>query len=150
MAQVPRVSGSKLLVQIGDGASPEVFAHDCLINTSRGLVLTAETGEAVMPDCDNPLGPQWKEVFKTALSATISGAGMLYTASIPEWVDWWDGNTTKNVRFSIVVAGADGGGYLGGKFHLTQMEINADSQKETSTCNVTLVSSGALGWTDAA
>ena len=35
------VSGESILVQIGDGADPEVFAHDCLINGSRALNMTA-------------------------------------------------------------------------------------------------------------
>ena len=46
MTAVPRVSGSKLLVQIGDGATPtEAFAHDCLINTQRGIQFSSETNE---------------------------------------------------------------------------------------------------------
>lgn len=146
MAAVTRVSGSKLLVQIGDGATPtEAFAHDCLINTARGIQFQSDTNEYIMPDCDNPDDPAWKEVTKDGLSVTITGAGMLYTASVENWFDWWKAAATKNVRFKLNVAAT---GYWAGKFHLSQMEIAADSNKDTATVSVTMISSGAVTWTD--
>lgn len=148
MTAVPRVSGSKLLVQIGDGATPtETFAHDCFINTSRGIQFQSETNEFIMPDCDNPDDPSWKEVTKDGLSVTITGAGMLYAASAETWFNWWKDDATKNVRFKLNVAGT---GYWAGAFHLTQLEISADSNKDTATASITLVSSGAVTWTDVA
>ncbi|WP_292226358.1 hypothetical protein [Mesorhizobium sp.] len=142
MAPVPRVTGSKLLVQIGDGASPEVFQHDCLINTKRGVQFTSETNETIMPDCANPEDPAWKSVTKDGLQATISGAGMLYSASLAEWWAWYNGDDAKNVRFNVTPAG-----YWQGAFKLTQFEVTADGNKETATTNSTLVSDGPVTWT---
>lgn len=151
MTAVSRVPGSKLLVQIGDGATPtEQFAHDCLINTSRGIQFNADTNEYIMPDCDNPDDPAWKDVTKDGLSVTITGSGMLHATSVETWFAWWKDDATKNIRFKLNLAGASGGGHWSGAFHLTQMEISADGQKDTATANVTLVSSGAVTWTDAA
>ena len=150
MTAVPRVTGSKLLVQIGDGADPETFAHDCLINTKRGVQFTSETNESIMPDCDNPDDPAWKSVTKDGFSAQISGAGMLYTASVSEWYDWFNSDDAKNIQFALNVPLASGGGHFAGAFKLTQFEITSDGNKEQSTCNVTLVSDGAVEWTDAA
>ena len=103
MTAVPRVTGSKLLVKIGDGADPEVFTADCLINTSRGIQFQSDTNEFIMPDCDNPDDPAWKSVTKDGLSATISGAGMLYTASVSDWWNWYKGDIGKNIQFALNV-----------------------------------------------
>jgi hypothetical protein len=84
------------------------------------------------------------------LSATISGGGMLYTASLSEWYTWFNGDDGKNIQFSVNVLLAAGGGYWEGSFKLTQFEVTSDGNKEQSTCNVTLVSDGAVTWNDAA
>lgn len=149
MTAVPRVTGSKLLVKIGDGQETETFAADCLINTSRGIQFQSDTNEFVMPDCDNPDDPAWKSVTKDGLSATISGAGMLYTASVSDWYDWFNGDDAKNIQFTLNVPLASGGGYWAGAFKLTQFEVTSDGNKEQSTVSVTLVSDGAVSWTDA-
>lgn len=146
---VPRVTGSKLLVQIGDGASPEVFTHDCLINTKRGIQFSSETNEFIMPDCDNPDDPAWKSVSKDGLSAQISGAGMLYTSSVATWFAWLIGDIGKNVRFNLNVGAPAGGGYWAGSFKLTQFEVTSDGNKDESTCSVTLVSDGVVTWVPA-
>jgi hypothetical protein len=148
MTAVPRVTGSKLLVQIGDGGGPETFTHDCFINTERGIAFSTETTESIMPDCDNPDDPAWKSVSKDGLMATVSGAGMLYSASVETWFNWLKSGNTKNCRINLNIPGSSGGGYWAGAFHLTQFEIQASGNKETITAQVTLVSSGALTWTD--
>jgi hypothetical protein len=149
MTAVPRVTGSKLLVKIGDGASPEQFIADCLINTSRGIKFTSDTKQTIMPDCDNPDDPAWKSVTKDGLSATITGAGMLYTSSVSEWYTWFNSDDAKNIQFTLNIPLASGGGYWAGAFKLTDFEITSDGNKEQSTCNVTLVSDGAVAWTAA-
>lgn len=150
MTAVTRVTGSKLLVQIGDGGSPtEVFAHDCLINTARGIKFSSETTEDVMPDCDNPNDPAWKSVSKDGLQATITGSGKLYTSSVEAWWTWFKGDIGKNCRVKIDVLAAAGGGHWAGSFKLTEFEISAGGNKENCEAQVTLVSDGALVWVDA-
>lgn len=150
MTAVPRVTGSKLVVQFTDGASPEEFAPDCLINTTRGIQFQSDTNEFIMPDCDNPDDPAWKSVTKDGLSATISGAGMLYTASLPDMYAWFNGDDSRNMRFKVNVPLASGGGYWAGAFKLTQLEVTSDGNKDQSTCNMTFVSDGPVTWNDAA
>lgn len=148
MAAVPRVTGSKLLVQIGNGGTPtETFAHDCLINTSRGIKFTSETNEEIMPDCTNPDDPAWKEVTKDGLQVSVSGAGKLYAASVDEFFNWWKSPNAKNCRFMLNLTGANGGGYWSGAFHLTEFEVSADDNKATAECQISLVSSGPVTWT---
>lgn len=150
MALVKTINGQKLLVQIGDGGSPsETFAADCLINTDRGIQFSADANEFIVPDCDDPDAPAWKERTKDGLDATVTGAGMLHTSSVETWFDWFKSADTKNVRVKVDVTGANGGGYWQGAFHLTAFEISG-ARNEKATASVTLASSGSVVWTDAA
>jgi len=149
MTAVKAMNGTKLLIQIGDGASPETFAHDCLINTERGIVFASDENRQIIPDCDNPDDPAWSSLNKDGLTATINGSGMLHTASVEDFFDWFNSDTAKNVRVVINVAGADGGGYWSGAFKLTNFETTG-TRNEKATCSVTLGSDGAIVWTDAA
>lgn len=149
MATVASANGTKLLIQVSDGASPEVFSHDCLINSARGVVFAAETNEFIVPDCDSPDDPAWKEVTKDGLSATVSGAGILHTTTAKSlWYTWLAQAAVKNCRINLNVASGVGGGYWAGEFHLTQFEITGDRNSKLEA-NITLVSNGALTWTDA-
>lgn len=149
MAVVKAMNGTSLLVQIGDGATPEQFAHDCLINTERGISFASETNRQVIPDCDTPDTPAWSVVNKDSFSATISGAGMLHTPSVKEWADWFASDDAKNVRVLLNgVLLADGGGHWAGAFKLTGWEVTG-TRNEKATVTVTLESDGPVTWVDA-
>lgn len=149
MPVVKTMNGTQLLVQIGDGAQPtETFAVDCLINTARGIQFQSDTNEFIVPDCDNPDDPAWKEVTKDGLSATITGGGMVHSTSLENFFYWFTSKNTKNVRFRSNLTGANGGGYWQGAFHLTQFEVTGD-RNEKAMCSLTLISSGVVTWTDA-
>ncbi len=145
--EMKTLNGEQLLIQIGDGASPETFAHDCLINTERGIAFAADMQEFVIPNCLTPEDPAWKETTKDGLSASINGAGMVHTSSVESFFNWYTSKNTKNVRVNVNVAGSDGGGYWSGAFHLSAFEITG-TRKEKATVSITLVSSGAVTWTD--
>lgn len=149
MALVKAMNGTSLLIQIGDGASPEVFAHDCLINTERGIQFQSETNRQTIPDCDNPDDLAWSSLSKDALSATITGAGMLHTASVPDWTDWFNSDDGKNCRVLLNgVAKANGGGHWAGSFKLTGWEVTG-ARNAKAEVSVTLESDGAVAWVDA-
>lgn len=145
--EMKTLNGEKLLIQIGDGADPEAFTHDCLINTERGIAFSADTQEFLIPNCLAPEDPAWKEVTKDGLSAAVNGAGMLHTTSIETWFNWFTSSDTKTCRIKVDVAGADGGGYWQGEFHLTNFEVTG-TRKQKSTSTITLASSGPITWTD--
>lgn len=65
----------KLLLQFGDGAQPEEFAHSCTINTSQDFTIEATTTDATDPNCQNPDAPGWVLRSVDTLSANINGAG---------------------------------------------------------------------------
>lgn len=141
MAQVDVVNGEKILILIGDGATPtELFAHPCLINTDRGIAFSATTTSEMVPDCTDPGAPGWVDTEKDALSASISGSGMLDVASIEEFDDWFRSPDSRNVKVKVDKAG---GSTWTGKFHLTEFSITG-SRKAKSTCSITLVSDGPV------
>ena len=126
-----------------------MFAIDCLINAERGIAFSSDTNEQIVPDCDNPDDPAWKEVTKDGLSAQISGAGILHTPSISDMFDWLASDDAKNCRVllnSVVLA--DGGGHWAGAFKLTAFEVTG-SPKEKATNTLTLVSHGPVTWVPA-
>lgn len=148
MTAVKTLAGESLLIQIGDGATPtETFTHDCLINTDRGINFSADVTDVMVPDCDDPEAPAWKQRFIDGLSGDISGSGVLHTASVETWKTWFDSGDSKNVRVNLNVAGALGGGYFSGAFKLSAFNISG-TRKNNSTAEVTLVSHGAITWTD--
>ncbi len=148
MANVKTMTGQKLLIQIGDGATPtETFAHDCLINAERGVQMQSETNESIVMDCDSPDDPGWKEVFKDGLSISVSGGGNLHTASLETFFNWLNSDTAKNVRIKFDVAGALGGGYIAVPMKLTQFNITG-ARQNNATADITLMSHGVASWTD--
>lgn len=149
MAPIKLLNGEQLLVQVGDGQTPtEGFAHDCLINTERGIQFSSSTNDTVAPDCNSPELPGWIVRNKDGLSATITGAGKVHVSSLKAWYAWYAGNDTKNVRTRVNAPSADGGGYWQGAYHCTDFQVTG-TRKEHADVSVTLMSSGAVAWTDA-
>ncbi len=149
MASVKTMVGEKILIKIGDGATPtETFSHPCMINLDRGLAFSSDSTDVVVPDCDDPSAVAWKEVYKDGLSLQISGGGLLHTLSLETYFNWMTVDTSKNVQVLFNVSAADGGGYISGAFKLTSFGISG-TRKNNATVDLTLMSHGALTWTDA-
>ncbi|MUZ65334.1 phage tail tube protein [Agrobacterium vitis] len=148
MAPVKGLKGEKLLIQIGDGATPEVFAIDCLINTDRGIKFSSDTTDTNLPDCDNPGAPAWKFRNKDGFAAEISGAGKTHTPSLKLFWDWFNSDDGKNCRVLVDATAANGGGYWVGSFKCTDFEVTG-TPKEYADCSITLQSDGVVTWVDA-
>ncbi|MDH6265537.1 hypothetical protein M2360_000927 [Rhizobium sp. SG_E_25_P2] len=148
MTAVKTMNGTSLLVQISDGGSPESFVHDCLVNAERSIQFSSDGDAVTIPDCDEPDKPGWKEQFKDGLQATIEGAGMLHTASVEKWFDWFRSGDLKRVRVRVDVTAANGGGYWAGDWHLMSFGVSG-ARKSKSQVSLTLMSSGPVSWTDA-
>lgn len=150
MALAKVVRGKSLLIKVSDGAGTPVYAHPCLINAARGIVFTAESNQTRIPDCADPELISWIKREKTALGATINGAGVLNTTDTEVFFEWWKSTSAKVIRIELSgVTGANGGGYFSGSFHLTNFEITGDIG-EYCQCSVSLESDGEITWTDAA
>lgn len=121
MAKPVTLAFSKLLILVGDGASPETFAAPCGL-TSKGFDITATSNGIEVPDCDDPDAPAWTDRVVKALSGSVSGAGILATESFGIWRDWALGGLAQNVRIQLVGTGL---GYYSGSFILNKFSIKA-------------------------
>lgn len=126
MATVKHARGVKLLLKVGNGGTPEVFAAYCSINAARGITFSSTTNEFQEIDCDNPDQVAWMVREKTALSVAVSGAGMLNTPDLEAFFDWWKDETAKNCQIVVDVPDADGGLIFEGAFHLTEFGVTGD------------------------
>ncbi|MFC0633293.1 phage tail tube protein [Brevundimonas balnearis] len=143
MAEVKHARGVKLLIKVGDGADPEVFAAQCSINAERGITFTAGANEQEIPDCADPDAIAWIVREKTNLSVSITGSGVLDTSDVQDFYDWLTGEDTKNVKVVVDVPSADGGVVFTGAFHLTEFSITGN-RGEKMQASISLASSGAV------
>jgi predicted secreted protein len=144
MAAVNHTRGVKLLLKVGDGATPtEVFTARCSINAARGLAFAAETNDVAVPDCTDPDLMAWIEREKVSLSATVTGAGMLDRADAKFFGDWVMDDAAKNCK--IVMDHATSGQVVTwtGAFHLTAFEVTGDRGGKVE-CSISLASTGAV------
>jgi hypothetical protein len=140
MALPTTLKGTQLYIKIGDGASPEVFLHPCLINSERGVTFTSTTNDIIVPDCSNPDDPAWRQVVKDVLSVNITGAGILDTVlgTIQTYTTWWKTDTTKKIQVWLGTIG-----YWEFDAKLTEWELGGErGNKVTNT--LTIASDGAV------
>ena len=143
----PTLTG-RMLILLGDGASPEVFSYPCGAST-RSVTYTNNTGEEVTLDCDDPLDTpaavqRWSESQDTQMSIS----GRVATESLAMWRSWADAGTAKNVRIQWDHEAGDGGGYHELPAILQSLEMGVEG-KATATFSATIVAAGKRTWTDA-
>lgn len=143
MAAPTVISGTKLLILVGDAGSPEVFAEPCGL-TTKTFDLAASTNTTVIPDCSNPDLPAWEAKTVNALSATITGAGVMAIEAHTVWEAWFMAAVAKNVQ--IKLNNATGLGYYSGSFLLTALKYNG-TRGQKVTVDLSMVNDGAVGWT---
>ncbi len=143
MTQPTVLSGTKLLILIGDGNSPETFSQPCGL-TTRNFNLKASTNSTLIPDCDNPEAPAWEAKDVNALSADVSGEGVMAVESFDLWDDWFLSAEPKNVRIELNDPAL---GYWEGSFILTDLRYGG-TRGQKVTLGITMANDGALAWHD--
>lgn len=138
-----------LLIEFGDGGSPEEFAFNCSINTNRDFTIEGTTVEATTPNCVNPDAPAWVGRAIDTLSAGISGEGTMDPISWGALRDRILAGEPFNCRATLDLPGAQGGGYFLGAFVMTSLGV-AKEGRGFVTCSVEMQSDGEITWTDAA
>ncbi|MFG1238006.1 phage tail tube protein [Xanthobacter autotrophicus DSM 597] len=141
MTQGISASGRKMLVKLGDGASPEVFAAPCAM-TSRGLNRTKEVNASTSPDCDDLDAVPWTEQEVLSRSWAVSGSGKILKAHVAIWDDFFDLDTAKNLQVDITFSDATVRRYSGAA-HLTEFNITGEDGDKV-TYDVTLTGDGPL------
>mgnify|MGYP001000705767 CR=1 FL=1 len=144
MAAPTTYSFKKLIIMLGDGGTPEVFAAPCVL-TSRGVNFTKETNDVTVPDCDDPDLPSWTERDVASQAVSISGSGILAAEAHATWRTAYLNTDSINVRVKIDDTLANGGGYYYGKFHLTQFNITGELGNKLQV-EISLESDGVVAW----
>ncbi len=134
MSYVDVANGEHILVQIGDGESPEVFAHDCLINAERGITLSASTVTNEVPRCDDLSAPAKTVRAVQAIDSSISGSGKMHSSSLKTWMDWLLSGEPKNIRVKHNLAGK---WQVAGSYLLTSLQVTG-TPKTNAEVSVTL------------
>lgn len=143
MTDVKHTRGVKVLLKIGNGADPEVFAQSCSINAERGITFTAGTNDTEVINCEDPEQLAWILREKTNLSCSINGAGLLNTPDVADYFEWLESPDPRNCKLVIDVPAADGGVVFSGAYHLTEFSITGN-RGEKAQASVALQSDGRI------
>tara|TARA_R100001086_G_scaffold6621_1_gene4036 strand:+ start:566 stop:1018 length:453 start_codon:yes stop_codon:yes gene_type:complete len=127
-------AGSQVLIKVGDGASPEVFAHPCLVNLSREISFSHNYQEQEIPVCEDTDQPHSIERQVRSVDMTVTGSGVLDAAGIDEYLDWCIEGTQKNVQ--IQIGPSTSGRTITGAF-FCQFNVSGEV-KQSAECSITL------------
>ncbi|MDB5733341.1 MAG: Phage protein [Variovorax sp.] len=140
MTAATTIAGRKVLIQLGDGAGPEVFAAPCAV-TTKTFGITKAMADSIVPDCTDPDLVGWVAREPTSKSSDISGSGIVNEESLELWQAFAMGDDNKSVR---IVPGTVG--HWQGKYHCTSFRITG-AQAGKATFDFSLVSDGEVTWT---
>lgn len=148
MTQPTVIPGTKLLVLIGSGGdspgSPDVFGEPCGL-TTKNFTLNASTNTTLIPDCADPSLPAWEAKDVNALSAEVTGSGVMAVEAFHTWLDWYMGATERQARIQLVspLALPLALGYMQGAFILSKLTYNGVRGQKVNI-DITMVNNGAL------
>lgn len=145
MARPVTLAATKLLIQVGDGNSPEVFAEPCGL-TTKGINFTKGTNDINVPDCADPEAPAWTERGVVSLSSTISGSGILAMEARATWWAWYASTVSRHCR--VKLDNPTYGGYFSGLFHLTRLDMSAALGNKVAV-TAELINDGQITWVPA-
>lgn len=142
---------SRMLILLGNGADPEVFAFPCGAGT-RSITLTKNTGEEALLDCDDPLDvPAAMTRWMVSDDTQVSFQGRVATESFATWRAWADSvgaSAIKNIKIMMDEPLASGGGSWELPAILTSFEMSTEGTG-TTTFSATIQGAGRRVWTDA-
>lgn len=139
MATATTVRFGQFLVLLGDGADPEVFSAPCGF-TSKSWARTKNLNETEVPDCDDPDLPSHIERDIVALTASISGSGVMAQESLPMWRAFYASNNSKTVKITFPESGSTV--TVTQRYHLSSFEVTSEKGSRVAV-NVQLDSDGA-------
>ncbi|ADU12036.1 phage tail tube protein [Asticcacaulis excentricus] len=127
MAPPSLTRGVKLLIKIGNGASPtEVFTALCSINAQRGITFNSQTNDETVPDCTDLEKIAWIVREVESLSVEVSGGGKANKPDVPKLFNWWKSGESKNIQIILDDATAANVITFAGAFKLTSFEVTGD------------------------
>lgn len=141
MAAPQVLVGTKLLILVGDGASPETFSEPCGL-TTKSFNFAAATNETLIPDCDDPEAPAWAAKDVNSLSATLTGSGVMAVESFDTWQDWFMSATSRSIQIKLDDPEL---GQWEGTFIISGLNYGGQRGQKV-TLEVTMVNDGAVVW----
>lgn len=135
------IAGTKLLILVGDGASPEVFAQPCGL-TNNGITITTATGSTVVPWCDAPEDVAWETKEATSLSMNVTGSGVMAVESFDIWNEWVLSGEAKNVQVKLDAVGL---GHYEGPCILSSFKLTGQRGQKV-TVDITLDNADIIEW----
>jgi hypothetical protein len=142
MAQPTTARFGMMLIELGDDATPTVYAAPCGF-TSKGVTISKNLQEVNIPDCDDPDAPTWVGRDVLSQSATITGDGVAAAESVPDWDDAAMTTTSVPMRVTIDFGGGHGKKVITGNFHVDS-EAYAAAQGGRVTLAINAVSDGPV------
>lgn len=140
------LSFGEVIIGIGDGASPEVFAEPCGFS-SKSFDLDAASSEAIIAACNDPEAAPWTVAGITSKGWTVAGDGVLAQESYETWRAFFDGGVPLNVRIQLGELGYwEGPGLCTKLAHAVALASDAGKVKLT----VNLRNADAAVWTPVA
>lgn len=124
---MPQQKGRTLLIQIGDGAEPEVFTNLCGIQT-RSFNLSANEVDTTIPDCENPGNAVQRTAEPGIVNRTFSGSGKFVSGANADALMTHVRNATSfNAKVIVPGDGTYTGSWFVSEFEFSgEMEGNMD------------------------
>lgn len=140
MAQPTVAKFGKMLIELGDDATPTVYAAPCGF-TSKGATISKNMQEINLPDCTDPDAPTWVGRTVQSQTCTITGDGPAAAESVPDWDD--ASMSTDSVPMRVTIDFGIGTKVIEGKFHVDSEAFAADAGGYV-TLAINAVSDGAV------
>ncbi|GHC12515.1 phage major tail protein, TP901-1 family [Gemmobacter nanjingensis] len=137
--------GRKLLIKIGNGATPtEVFTVLCGL-TSKTMTINNNEIDVTTADCTDPGGAMWTEVLAGAKRVSVSGNGLFKDEAAEATLNTLAMDDDPIANFQVIVP--DFGTFRGG-FFVSSVEYGGE-QEGGVTYSLALASTGAVTFTAA-
>lgn len=148
MANSKTAKGLKLVLRVGDGATPvETFTPICTITSQRGVTFTSSANEEPIIDCDDPEKIAWIARTLQDMSAAFTGSGTLNTPDIARLWALKTAEDSFNAQVIVDVPSADGGVIWSGAWVMPSLEFTGE-RGARMTCNISLSSDGEIAMAD--
>ena len=141
MALPSTFDARQIQVKFGDGASPEVFATDCLINASRAVSLSAQMTEEEVFDCTSLTLPATLYRIARSVGLSITGTGKAHKTTMKAMADLLLSGASKNVQVEI---GGTGGLKLAFAARISEFTPAEGDPSALATASLTIVSTGTI------
>lgn len=140
MAQPTTIKGGKVVVTLGNDATPIVYSAPCGF-TSKSVQLDKALGDTLLPDCDDPDAVGWLARDAESLSMSVSGEGVLAEQSVETWLDAF--HDADSVPVKVVITFPTKAITYTGKMHVSSFSFEAP-QSGRVTSSVEMQSDGEM------